>query len=134
MRHALRAAIVGVLALSLAAPAHAGRAAYFLVDYPPGSETFVIKLRDPAKIAHARRVLLGEETEAVHVSGRVRRRTVRWNRPWHFVLALKSIEFFAFAVEVCDASIAYVKGTSRRGGGGLSARLPLVPVGIAAPA
>jgi hypothetical protein len=97
------------LALSSAAPASACRDAFFEIDYPPAPETFVIKLRDPAKIAHARRILSGEETGAVHVMGKVRRRAAPWNTPWHYVLAPRTVEFFEVAIEVCDASIGYVE-------------------------
>jgi hypothetical protein len=103
------AAFACALVLSVPAAAQAGRAAYFVFDYPPAPERFVIQLNRPEQIAHARRILSGEETEAVHVMGKVLKRSKRWNAPWSFHLAPKSIEFFAFAIEVCDASIQYVE-------------------------
>jgi hypothetical protein len=91
-----------------AAPA-AAETASFVIDSPPHEETFVIRLKDPAKIEHARRILRGEETMAVHVMGKIRRRAAPWNEPWRFVLVPRTIEFFELAIEVCDASIAYVE-------------------------
>src|SRR4030095_4324089 len=102
---------LAALAVMLLVPAatQAGRAAYFVFDYPPAPERFVIQLNRPEQIAHARRILSGEETEAVHVMGKVLKRSKRWNAPWSFHLAPQSIVFFAFASEVCDASIQYVE-------------------------
>ena len=88
--------------------AYAGRAAFFVFDYPPATDEFVIKLKDPARIAQARRILAGEEPP-LHVLGRIVRGRVRYNRPWHFRLAPSSIEFFELAIEVCDAGIGYVE-------------------------
>jgi len=103
--------------LLLAADASARRqAAYFVFDVPPAPEEFVIKLTDPARIAQARRMLAGEEPP-LHVMGTVVKRGARWNRPWHFRLAPKSITFFELAVEVCDASIVYVEEHRREIGG-----------------
>jgi hypothetical protein len=63
------------------------------------------RCRTPSRAAY----FSGEETEAVHVMGKVLKRSKRWNAPWSFHLAPESIEFFAFAIEVCDASIQYVE-------------------------
>ena len=102
------AACAGVLVvLMLPAAARAGRA-YFVFDYPPAPEQFVIKLNRPEQIAQARRILSGEESGAVHIMGTVVKRPTRWNAPWRFHLAPKSIQFFELAIEVCDASIQYV--------------------------
>ena len=110
MRSCARRLAVFVLALTLGVPAaaHAGRA-YFVFDVPPFPERFVIKLNRPNQIAHARRILAGLEPEAVHVMGTIVKRKTRWNAPWSFHLAPKSIEFFSFAIEVCDSSIGYVE-------------------------
>jgi hypothetical protein len=110
MRCAARAPAALAFALMLLAPAaaHAGRA-YFIVDYPPAPEQFVIKLNSPAQIDHARRILSGAETAAVHVMGVVVPRPTRWNKPWSFHLAPRSIQFFELAIEVCDAAVSYVE-------------------------
>ena len=108
-RSDLRLAVCAV-ALLLLTPtvAHAGRA-YFVFDYPPAPEQFVIKLNHPEQIAQARRILAGEEPGPMHIMGTVVKRATRWNAPWSFHLAPKSIQFFELAIEVCDASIQYVQ-------------------------
>jgi hypothetical protein len=102
--------------LCAAAPA-AAEMASFVIDYPPREDTFVIRLKDPVKIEHARRILRGEETMAVHVMGKIRRRAAPWNDPWRFVLVPRTIEFFELAIEVCDASISYVEEHLAEAGG-----------------
>jgi hypothetical protein len=102
-------ALAVAVAVMSPAAARAGRPAFFELDYPPRADTFVIKLTDPAKIEHARRILSGEETAAVHVMGKVRRRSARWNEPWSYILRPHTVEFFEVAIEVCDAGIAYVE-------------------------
>jgi hypothetical protein len=90
--------------------------AFFVFDVPPAPEEFVIKLTDPERIAQARRILAGEELP-LQVMGRVQRRRAAYNSPWHVRLAPRTIEFFEFAVEVCDAAIAYVEEHRREIGG-----------------
>jgi hypothetical protein len=91
----------------------AGRAsaevAFFEIEVTPFPETFVVKLRDPALIQHARFVLAGQKDLAPHVMGKVGRRAKPWNEPWSFRLTPRSIEFFEVAIEVCDANISYVE-------------------------
>ncbi len=84
-------------------------AAFFRMDSPPHPETFVVKLRNPGRIEHARRILSGEETLAVGVMGKVVPRSKAWNAPWSYRLQPRSVAFFEVAIEVCDASIAYVE-------------------------
>jgi hypothetical protein len=43
--------------------------AYFIFDYPPAPETFVIELHDPARIQEARDILSGRQTDRTHVTG-----------------------------------------------------------------
>lgn len=100
---------LGLVLATLAFASRSGaEAAFFEIDVPPHPETFVVKLRDPERIEHARRVLAGEET-AVQVMGKVGRRAKPWNVPWSFRLTPRSVEFFEVAIEVCDANIAYVE-------------------------
>lgn len=73
------------------------------------SDTFVIELLDPIRIAHARAILNGTEKRAVHVSGRIMKEVARYNRPWHFHLDPQTIKFFEDSIEVCDASVSYVE-------------------------
>ncbi len=70
---------------------------------------FVIELRDHGKIEHARRILSGEETELVHVQGKVVKEAAPYNPDWSYHLDPNSIEFFSNSVEVCDASICFVE-------------------------
>jgi len=105
-----------IAALLVAGSAGAGERAFFVFDIPPAPDEFVIKLADPERIAQARRILAGEEPP-LQVMGKVVRGRVRYNRPWHVRLAPKSVEFFEVAVEVCDASIAYVDEHRREIGG-----------------
>jgi len=111
-------AVAAVTLLLLLAPDAAARreVAYFVFDVPPAPEEFVIKLVDPARIAQARRIVAGAEPP-LHVMGKIVKRGARWNRPWHFRLSPKSVTFFELAVEVCDASIAYVEEHRREAGG-----------------
>ena len=76
-------------------------ARFAFTDVDPGKE-FVIELRDPQKIAHARRVLSGDETAAVHVLGTVNKSPASYNQAWSYHLQHESIEFFEVAIEVCD--------------------------------
>ena len=74
-----------------------------------GQSKFVIKLVDPGKIEHARRILRGEETHRVHVQGQIVKEPANYNPGWSFHLKPESIDFFEYAVEVCDATITYVE-------------------------
>ena len=74
-----------------------------------GQSKFVIKLVDRDKIEHARRILRGEETHRVHVQGKVIKEPADYNPGWSFYLQPESIDFFEYAVEVCDATITYVE-------------------------
>jgi hypothetical protein len=82
--------------------------AYFAFEQRPGQE-FVFELNDDEKIAHARRIISGEETERVHVMGRIQKRKAPYNPRWDFYLDPGSITFFAAAIEVCDANMEYVE-------------------------
>lgn len=70
---------------------------------------FVIKLVEMDKIVHARRILLGEETQLIHISGKIIKKPVDYNPDWSFHLDPQSIDFFEIAVEVCDASITFIE-------------------------
>ncbi|MGE0121193.1 MAG: hypothetical protein AB7S71_23720 [Dongiaceae bacterium] len=83
-------------------------AAYFAVEMGRPEDGFVIKLTDPAKIAAARAMVAGAGTSGAHVMGTVVSRAESYNAPWQFHLDPASIDFFAFAIEVCDAATSYV--------------------------
>jgi hypothetical protein len=81
--------------------------AYFAFQQRSNNE-FVFELNDDQKIAHARRILSGNETERVHVQGRIVKRKAPYNPQWDFYLDPGSIDFFTAAIEVCDANMEYV--------------------------
>jgi hypothetical protein len=83
--------------------------AYFRFTDTDGKPRFVIELRAPDTIAHARRILSGEERSRIHVQGTVVKASAPYNPGWSFHLDPGSIDFFELAIEVCDASMQYVK-------------------------
>ena len=91
--------------------------AYFLIDIQPRKETFTIKLTDPVKIQKARDILSGKDRSTPHVAGKIIKESACYNPPWSFHLDSQSIEFFASAIEVCDASIAYTESFLDEAGG-----------------
>jgi hypothetical protein len=82
--------------------------AYFAFTDDTGVE-FIFELLDEKLIGEARRILRGEETEAVHVMGKIVKRKAAYNQGWDFHLQPDTIHFFAMATEVCDAAIEYVQ-------------------------
>lgn len=94
-------------------------AAYFEFDSPPRTEKFVIKLNDPAKIRHARDLLSGATSERPHVMGIIVKSPVPWNSPWSYHLDPVTIDFFDFAIEVCDGSTSYIEEHLAEVGGAL---------------
>ncbi len=82
----------------------------------PGTE-FIIELSDEATIAHARRILSGEEKNEVHVHGRIIKRTVPYNPKFSFHIDPATIRFFQVAIEVCDANMVYVEDHLDEAGG-----------------
>lgn len=102
--------VLALLSLLAGDPGTAwAEAAFFRMDVPPHPETFVVKLRNPERIEQARRILSGEGTGDIHVMGRIVPRARAWNQPWSYRLRPRSVAFFEVAIEVCDASIAYVE-------------------------
>lgn len=70
---------------------------------------FVIKLRDPATIDHARRILAGTETQATRVKGTIVKSKADYNPAWSFHLDPGTVSFWQLAIEVCDATTCYVE-------------------------
>ncbi|MDX8355658.1 hypothetical protein [Cognatiyoonia sp. IB215182] len=82
--------------------------AYFeMIDID--EKPFVIKLVGEDQIRVARRILAGEEKERIHIQGTIIPSTASYNPGWSYHLDPTSIDFFAFAVEVCDAASTYVE-------------------------
>jgi hypothetical protein len=139
MRHAIPKvavlAVVAMLALSQPAAAtgtngpaqRAAAVAYFQFSTPPGSERFVFKLTDPAKIKEARDILRGVQKDRIHVAGKIVKRAVSYNPPWRYHLDPASISFFANSVEVCDATIRYVEDHLDQAGGSFLPSLTWCP-------
>jgi len=90
--------------------------AYFRFTDASG-KYFVIKLNDKEKIAHARRILSGDEVEFVHVSAKIVKEKADYNPNWNYHLSPDSIEFFGYAIEVCDATMEYVEENLNDAGG-----------------
>ena len=82
--------------------------AYFAFQQQPGQE-FVFELMDEGKIAHARRIVSGDERAQVHVLGRIIKRKMPYNPRWSYHYDPASISFFQMAIEVCDANMEYVE-------------------------
>jgi hypothetical protein len=70
---------------------------------------FVVRLTDPGKTAHARRVLSGGETGEVHTMGKIVKQPADHNFGWSFYLTPDSVRFFDAMFDICDASIPYVE-------------------------
>jgi hypothetical protein len=114
------AAAAALLPVLIAAPAHAAdrpaapraaaaaeEAVFEFTDRTRAR--FVVRLTDPGRIAHARRVLSGEETDEVHVMGKIVKRDADHNPGWSYHLTPDSVRFFDAMFEICDASIPYVE-------------------------
>ncbi|MDT0459339.1 calmodulin-binding protein [Streptomyces sp. DSM 41527] len=91
-------------------------AAYFVMT-DVTREEFVIKLTDPRKIQHARDLLSGASRSEPHVIGRIEKRPAPYNWRWSFHLRPETIDFFDFAIEVCDATTPYVEEHLDEAGG-----------------
>ncbi|NRQ34486.1 calmodulin-binding protein [Nonomuraea sp. NN258] len=115
----ITAALAAVMMLTLTpgVPAHAAGAAYFRMTDTDGRSRFIIKLTDEAKIAHARRILSGEERDRIHVHGRIIKRPVPYNPGWSYHLNPDTIGFFEVAIEVCDSSMQYLEDHLDEAGG-----------------
>jgi hypothetical protein len=109
-------AATAALGLGAAAPAsaatlHAGRAAgpaYFEMTDVTG-ERFVVEMTDPEDIDHARALLSGETRQLPHIMGRIKARPAEYNPMWSYHVEPRSVTFFDFSIEVCDATIPYVE-------------------------
>jgi hypothetical protein len=117
------AAALGFLALAATslmaqAPSWARQnRAFFEFGDVTKTNKFVMMLRDRAKIRQARAILAGRETESTHVGGVIVKKRAWYNPRWRYHLAPDSIEFFGFAIEVCDANMQYVQEHLREVGG-----------------
>ncbi len=98
-----------MMLLSSPAIAATDTEAYFVFQSSPyENEDFTIKLTDPNKIQEARDILSGKQNDKTHVMGRIIKSPAPYNSKWDYQLDPSSIGFFAFAIEVCDATASYV--------------------------
>ena len=112
--------VVVVSLMFVVSPARAASdtEAYFAVQTTPyEQQPFIIKLTDPAKIQKARDILSGKETDKTHVLGRIIKRPADYNSKWSYQLNPDTIDFFAFAIEICDASTQYTEDHLDEAGG-----------------
>lgn len=82
--------------------------AYFQFDYPPYPETLIFQLTDPVLIQEARDMLAGI-IPTRHIMGTIVKEPVDYNPSWSYYLDPESVMFFDSALEICDATIAYVE-------------------------
>lgn len=73
------------------------------------NETFVVRLTDPALIAHARRLLAGATDADPRIGGVVVKAPADYNIGWSYQLAPDSIFFFEMAAEVGDSTMRYIE-------------------------
>jgi hypothetical protein len=83
--------------------------ARFSIEFSPGETPFIIELHDAEKIKHARRIVSGEEKIRVHVQGTIVKAKANYNPDYSYHLDPATIDFFEFAIEVCDAAPSYVE-------------------------
>jgi Ca2+-binding RTX toxin-like protein len=72
-------------------------------------ESFAFRLTDRAKIAEARAILDGIETDAIHVAGTVVKSPIAGNVGWSFHLDEASIFFFEVSAEVGDSTMRLIE-------------------------
>jgi hypothetical protein len=92
--------------------------AYFRCYQQAVRRTFVIDVIDPERIKEARAILEDRETSKIHVRGTVIKEFRTYNWPWSWHLDPRSIDFFEYAAEVCDASVVLLEKRLRDVGGG----------------
>jgi len=83
--------------------------AYFAFTDMVEEHLFVVKLVEAEKIDYARKLLAGEKLEARSIRGTIIKEKASYNPEWSYHLDPKSIEFFSYMIEICDASIEYVE-------------------------
>ncbi|MEV0615346.1 calmodulin-binding protein [Nonomuraea sp. NPDC050404] len=111
------AALAAIAMFSVATPpAQAAPTAYFVMT-DITREQFVVQLTDPAKIQHARDLLSGTSADRPHVHGRIVKRQASYNPRWSYHLNPDTVDFFDYAIEICDATIPYVEDHLDEAGG-----------------
>ncbi|TGN74702.1 calmodulin-binding protein [Streptomyces bauhiniae] len=109
-------AAAAMLTVGLAHPSQAADPAYF--EFTDATrQTAVVRIDDPAKIAHARQLLSGGTTDRPHLFGRIVKREAPYNPRWSFHYDPSTVDFFDVAIEVCDAPLPYVEDHLDEAGG-----------------
>ncbi|MFG2354945.1 calmodulin-binding protein [Streptomyces sp. NPDC048521] len=115
-----------MLTVGLAQPSRAAGPAYFeFTDIT--RETAIVRLDDPAKIQHARALLSGATHERPHLVGRIVKRTAPYNPRWSYHYNPETVDFFDYAIEVCDATLPYVEDHLDEAGGAFLPGLVFCP-------
>lgn len=111
-------ALVASSMMFLSSPAVAATdtEAYFAFQTTP-YDSFTVKLTDPAKIQEAKDILSGKQNDKIHIMGRINKSKAPYNSNWDYQLDPSTIQFFSFAIEVCDASTQYVEDHLDEAGG-----------------
>ena len=105
-RYGAAGAIALALALAGCAPGDASNpVATFQVA---GGETYRIELATPELVAHAERLLAGEQIAAIPL-GTVVRDEAGVNEPWSWHIDPATLEFAEITIEVCDGLPSYVE-------------------------
>jgi hypothetical protein len=73
------------------------------------NEIFVIELRDPETIEHARALLDGSDSSDPLIAGIVAKSAADYNIGWSYHLEPDSIFFFEFSTEVGDSTMRYIE-------------------------
>lgn len=77
----------------------------FLVSEPLPQDNFVILLENPELIQMATKIIAGQVTDQIHVSGRIVKGRIAYNGRWNFHLDPTSIRFFTFASTTCGRAM-----------------------------
>ena len=107
-------------------PATTSSVAYFRVTDGGSGDNFVIKLTDPAKIQNARDQL-NNVVPKLSITGLIIKSTVDYNPNYSYHYDPDTIDFFEYAMEVCDATFAYTEDNLADAGGAFLPGLRLCP-------
>ena len=102
------AVAAAVLALAACAPTPAAPEPVVATFEVAGDETYRIELATPELIAHAQKLLAGEEVAAIPL-GTVVRNDPGVNEPWSWHIDPATLEFADMTIEVCDGIPSYVE-------------------------
>jgi hypothetical protein len=111
-----------------ATPAPTPSIVYFKVTDGVGRNDFVIKLTDPVKIQNARDQL-NNVVPKLHITGLIIKSTVDYNPNYSYHYDPDTIDFFEYAMEVCDATFDYTEEYLDEAGGAFLPGLRLCPWG-----